>query len=234
MNRSAPARDGASQTQRFPFTFPAPGSPDNKTLDYSSIPCQFRTRPDTTFTTGCPTPSTTTSPYSGKLSRSTVLTLSYVGTQGHRLISQYDANPGNPALCLQLIAEGATPTCDRDGENEVYTLPNGDRKSFGTRDALGPGFGVFSQNNSFTANIANSNYNSRRYRGAQSSRSHFPGRLHLLEGDRQFLGLRTMGELSQTRGSPVLCRRSTSPTTSYSATTGRYPSTECSRTRRNA
>ena len=27
--------NGTSQTQRFPFTFPVPGSPDNETLDYS-------------------------------------------------------------------------------------------------------------------------------------------------------------------------------------------------------
>ena len=43
-----------------------------------------------------------------ELSNSTVLTLAYVGTQGHRLISQNDANPGNAALCKQLNAQGAT------------------------------------------------------------------------------------------------------------------------------
>jgi hypothetical protein len=90
-----------------------------------------------------------------ELSKSTVLTLAYVGTQGHKLISQYDANPGNAALCLRLNAMGATPTCGRNGENQTYTLPDGSQV-FGTRDKLGPNF---SQNNSFTANIANSNYN---------------------------------------------------------------------------
>src|SRR5262249_43673837 len=43
----------------------------------------------------------------------------------------------------------------RNGENQTYTLPDGSQV-FGTRDTLGPSF---SQNNSITANIANSNYN---------------------------------------------------------------------------
>ena len=30
------------------------------------------------------------------------MTVSYVGTQGHKLISQNDAIPGNQALCLNL------------------------------------------------------------------------------------------------------------------------------------
>jgi hypothetical protein len=81
--------------------------------------------------------------------------LAYVGTQAHKLISQYDANPGNAALCLKLNAMFATPTCDRFGENATYTLPDGSQV-FGTRDRLGPNF---SQNNSITANVANSNYN---------------------------------------------------------------------------
>ncbi len=153
-------RDGASQTQRFPFTFPTPGSPDNKTLDYSRyLPISYS--PGYDIHNRLPYAEHYNLSIQRELSRSTVLTLSYVGTQGHRLISQYDADPGNAALCLQLIAEGATPTCDRDGENEVYTRPNGD-VVIGTRDALGAWFQPASsvENNSVTANIANSNYNS--------------------------------------------------------------------------
>ncbi len=146
--------DGTSQTQRFPFTFPIPGSPNNKTLDYSIyLPISFSPGYDIH----------NTMPYAEhynlsiqrELGKSTVLTLAYVGTQGHKLISQYDANPGNAALCLKLNAMGATPTCGRDGENVTYTLPDGSQV-FGTRDKLGPNF---SQDNSFTVNLANSNYN---------------------------------------------------------------------------
>jgi hypothetical protein len=81
-----------------------------------------------------------------------------VGTQGHKLISQYDANPGNPALCLSLSQPSEvapnTPTCGPYGEQTTYTRANG-QQVFGTRTALGPAFGA---DNSFTANIANSNY----------------------------------------------------------------------------
>ena len=85
-----------------------------------------------------------------------MLTLAYVGTQGHKLISQYDANPGNAGLCLQLNQLGATPTCGPYGESNLYTLPNGTQVN-GTRTTLGPAFGP---SNTITANIANSNYNS--------------------------------------------------------------------------
>jgi hypothetical protein len=59
--------------------------------------------------------------------------------------------------------KGATPFCDSFGENTTYTLPSG-AQVFGTRDSNGlnsvltapPNFG---DRNSFTVNIANSNYN---------------------------------------------------------------------------
>jgi hypothetical protein len=55
---------------------------------------------------------------------SDLLTVSYVGTQGHRLLSSESANPGNPALCLSLnnpanLAPGQT-VCGPGGENNVY------------------------------------------------------------------------------------------------------------------
>ncbi len=52
---------------------------------------------------------------------STLLTLSYVGTQAHRLLSTQEANPGNPALCLALQAYG----CGPNAENNTYLLPPG-------------------------------------------------------------------------------------------------------------
>ena len=73
-------------------------------------------------------PSISISRFSASFRKSTVLTLAYVGTQGHKLISQYDANPGNSALCMQLNAEGATdlstgasnPACGPYGEQDTY------------------------------------------------------------------------------------------------------------------
>jgi hypothetical protein len=59
----------------------------------------------------------------------TVLSISYVGNQGHHLISLIEANPGNPNLCLQLIAANAMTTsgqqCGGFGEGQQYVLPPG-------------------------------------------------------------------------------------------------------------
>ena len=149
--------DGTSQTQRFPFTFPTPGSPANKTLDYSVyLPISYS--PGYSIHNRMPYAEDYNLTIQRELTKSTVLTLAFVGTQGHKLISQYDANPGNAALCLSLSQKSEvapkTPTCGPNGEQVTYTLPNG-QQVFGTRTALGPAFGA---NNSFTANLANSNY----------------------------------------------------------------------------
>jgi hypothetical protein len=91
-----------------------------------------------------------------QFSSSNLLTISYVGTQAHRLLSDQEANPGSPAICNYLNANGATPTCLPNGENITYVLPAGvaappgaaDITSCsagvctvsGTRTALGPNF----------------------------------------------------------------------------------------------
>jgi hypothetical protein len=161
--------DGSSQTQRFPFTFPIPGDPANKTLDYSRyLPISFS--PGYDIHNRLPYAEHYNLSVQRQLDKSTVLTLAYVGTQGHRLIAQYDANPGNQSLCLTLSNPAnvfpGSPTCGPNLEQQTYTLPTGSYDPvtqtclsgcvYGTRDKLGPSF---SQNNSFTANIAASNYN---------------------------------------------------------------------------
>jgi hypothetical protein len=148
--------DGSSQGQRFPFVLPTPGDPANKTLDYSVfLPIQGSPGYDIHNTV----------PYAlhynlsiqRQLTESTALTLAYVGTQGHKLIAQRESNPGDPALCLGLRGSGVksgTPQCGPGGELGVYTRPDGSIVN-GTRGPLGPDFG----SNSYTSNIANSNYN---------------------------------------------------------------------------
>ncbi len=84
----------------------------------------------------------------------TVLSLSYVGSQAHHLLLVYSANPGNPALCLQLNREGATPSCGPFGEDTTYVLPSGQTIQ-GTRVGLGPAF----SNDDYDATVGNSNYN---------------------------------------------------------------------------
>jgi hypothetical protein len=66
-----------------------------------------------------------------QITGSDLLTVSYVGTQGHRLLSSLSANPGNPALCLSLVAEG----CGPGGENNIYIRPD-NSYALGTRSVL--------------------------------------------------------------------------------------------------
>ena len=155
--------DGVSQGQKFPFIFPVPGSPANATLNFGQFePISYA--PGYDIHNRMPYAEHYNFSIQRELSKSMVLTLAYVGTQGHKLISQTDANPGNTVLCLQLNAQGAVdlntglsnPACGPGGEQDTYQLPNGTKVN-GTRTALGPAFGA---NNTYTRNSANSNYNS--------------------------------------------------------------------------
>jgi hypothetical protein len=103
-----------------------------------------------------------------------VLDLSYVGSQSHHLLVLEEANPGNPALCLQLsnpanLAPGQTP-CGPFNESNVFVTATGQTVD-GTRGPLGPSFG--SDTNQTT--IGNSTYNS-----LQVTLRHTSGPLQLL------------------------------------------------------
>jgi hypothetical protein len=165
---------GESQGQRFPFVFPIPGSPANKTLNYGQyLPINGSPGYDTH--NRMPYAEHYNFSIQRELSKSTVLTMAYVGTQGHKLISQYAANPGNAALCMQLNAQGAVdlttglsnPACGPGAEQDTFQLPNGS-KVYGTRTAMGPNYCAnsipthlcFGNSDSYIANISNSNYNS--------------------------------------------------------------------------
>ena len=92
------------------------------------------------------------------LGANTVLSVNYVGTQGHRLLVLEEANPGNPSLCLFLsnpanLAPGQVP-CGPFGEDSVYVTNTGVVYN-GTRGPLGSNFG----SNANQATIGKSNYN---------------------------------------------------------------------------
>jgi hypothetical protein len=104
----------------------------------------------------------------------TLLSLSYVGTQAHRLLVLEEANPGNPALCLQLsnpanLAPGS-PACGPFGETNTFVTTSG-RSIYGTRGPLGANFG----SDTYETTIGNSNYNS-----LQVTVRHTSGPLRLL------------------------------------------------------
>jgi hypothetical protein len=149
--------DGSSQGQRFPYILPLPGDPRNKTLDYSVfLPIQGS--PGYDIHNRVPYAEHYNVSIQRALSSSMVLTLAYVGTQGHRLLTAVEANPGNPKLCLSLQGNGVKPgtsSCGPFGELGVYARPDGTIIN-GTRGPLGPNFG----SNNYDSNLANSNYNS--------------------------------------------------------------------------
>jgi hypothetical protein len=101
-----------------------------------------------------------------QLGGNTVLSISYVGTQAHRLLVMMEANPGNPALCMSL------PECGPFGESNIFMTASG-QVVHGTRGPLGADFG----SDTNQATIGRSNYNS-----LQLSLRHTSGRLELSVG----------------------------------------------------
>jgi hypothetical protein len=165
-NRLDGGTDG--EGQRFPFTTPIPGSPANKTLSFAVYePLSYF--PGYDIHNKLPYAEHFNLSFQRELSKSTVLTISYVGTEGHRLIAQTEANPGDPALCRQLNAQGFTdsssgaPGCGPNLEQDTFTL--GSNTVLGTRDALlNPnncgGTLCYGFGNTFTKLVANSAYHS--------------------------------------------------------------------------
>jgi Carboxypeptidase regulatory-like domain/TonB dependent receptor len=126
-----------------------------------------------------------------QMTSSDLVTISYVGTQGHRLLSSMSANPGIPALCMQLASEGAiavgttTTTCGPGNENLVYVAPGGattasTRGPFSAPYRNTPVDGTYLVpfgNDSYFITVGNSAYNS-----AQINWRHTSGRLQTLVG----------------------------------------------------
>jgi hypothetical protein len=155
------ASNGQFLGNPFPLTFPplnASINHPNPNVDFSVyIPQAGMTAP----------PPTNTYPYNEnyflsiqrQLSPTTLLSLSYVGSQAHHLLVIYSANPGNPALCLALSKPSAvapgSPTCGPFGEDTKYITAAGQTIQ-GTRTGLGPDFA----NDDYDASIGNSNFNS--------------------------------------------------------------------------
>jgi carboxypeptidase family protein/TonB-dependent receptor-like protein len=154
---------GVSQGAHFPFTPPVAGDPANATLNFKqyyplSLPSLA---PQNVLTV--------TNQYNvsiqRSLSKATVLTLAYVGNQGHHLPVAFPLVIGDGSLCLKLIAESATPKCGPNAETSVYTRADGS-KLYGTiMGTTTPGLSnqdaaqvVWARANQ-TTNMANSSYN---------------------------------------------------------------------------
>lgn len=182
---------GASVGQRFPFPFPSTNvSPKN---------------PDTTFPWAQVEPLSydfsfdhrNVLPYSEhyefsiqrQLGTNTVATLSYVGNEGHRLVTSVEANPANPAMCLFVMnnTPSGAPSCGPFSETPPFTVNvvNGQSVGVSTPWVLNNGqvvtsvrpLGPLFDTNPFVSTVANSRYNS-----LQVSVSHTTGSLSLLAG----------------------------------------------------
>jgi hypothetical protein len=105
-----------------------------------------------------------------------VLSLSYVGTQGHHLMDDLDDNPGVPSLCLSVSQTNevlpGTPTCGPFGENGTYHPVTGGVIN-GTRAPFGPLFG----GNGYYDTMGNSRYNA-----LEATLRHTSGRMAFLAG----------------------------------------------------
>ncbi len=149
--------DGSSQNQRFPFVVPVPGSPSIKNVDWSVF-LPITSSPGYMPGNKLPYAEHFNFSIQRQVTSDTVMTLAYVGTAGHKLFAQYEANPGDAALCLSLRGAGVkagTTQCGPNQENTTFTRPDGS-KVIGTRYPLGSEF--FGQN-TYEATNANSLYN---------------------------------------------------------------------------
>ena len=111
-----------------------------------------------------------------QIGANTIISLGYLGNQGHHLLTQISNNPGNPQVCLSLsqpseVAPGS-PTCGPFLENQVYTAAAGTVYN-STRQPFG---GNYSDNFAFESR-GNSSYNA-----MQLSVRHTSGRLTLFAG----------------------------------------------------
>jgi hypothetical protein len=144
------AATGFNNGQRFPFPFPSHSvsatNPDTSVNWANFLP--FAADPFFDHRNRVPYLSNYMLSIQRQITKDTLLTMSYVGNQGHHVLSLVSANPGNPALCLSL------PGCGPFGEDTAYTNSGGQTIQ-GTRVGQGPDYGE----NTADSSIANSNYN---------------------------------------------------------------------------
>ena len=153
------AATGVNNGQRFPFKFPphnvSRSNPDNS-IDWTNF-LPLSADPFFDHNNRVAYISNYMLSVQRQITRDTVLTVSYVGNQGHHILAVVSANPGNPALCLSL------PGCGPFGEDSNYTNAGG-QTVFGTRTGQNTGTQISSSSENYGENtadrsVANSNYN---------------------------------------------------------------------------
>jgi hypothetical protein len=154
------AADGAQNVDPFPLTFPSHNvsatNPDTAFNFATAIP--ISADPYFYYRNSVPYTENYMLSFERQITPSLLLTMSYVGNEGHHLLVLLPTNPGNQALCLSLsqpneVAPGS-PTCGPFGEDALITSASGQVYQ-GTRTGLGPNYGEVTAQRT----IGNSNYN---------------------------------------------------------------------------
>ena len=167
--------DGKNNGQRFPSPVPplnvSASHPDAAltAADWQSLFEPIASSPGFDHTNRVPYAEHYTFSFERQFAQNTLLSLSYVGTQGHRLLADQEANGGNAALCASMslpseVLPGTAP-CGPFGESGVYypvtggtinaACPNGPACINSTRGPFGPALG----SDGLFSTMANSNYN---------------------------------------------------------------------------
>jgi hypothetical protein len=156
------AATGVNNGQRFPFPFPprnvSASAPDTS-INWANF-APLAADPFFNYRNRAPYIDNYMFSIQRQFTASALLTMSYVGNQGHRILADVAANLGNPALCESLAG------CAQFGEDNNYTnasggtiygtrnLP-GDQNTYGAPIASSENYGE----NASQSTVAGSNYN---------------------------------------------------------------------------
>jgi hypothetical protein len=128
---NAPFMDRGTGTavQRFPFTFPlVPVKQPDPNFNWQQVE-PISGSPIFAHNNKLPYGEHYELSIQRQFGSNTVVSVSYVGTQGHKLLTSIESNPGNSALCLQVntvyVNAGQPAPCGPFGEANIYALPPG-------------------------------------------------------------------------------------------------------------
>jgi hypothetical protein len=152
------AANGLNNGQRFPFPFPPHSvsrSHPDATINWANF-APLAADPFFDHRNRVPYINSYMFSMQRQITPRTLMTVSYVGNEGHHILAVVSANPGNPALCLSILG------CGPFGEDTTYATKTGQAIN-GTRmgQASGAlvGKGENYGENTSDSSIANSNYN---------------------------------------------------------------------------
>ncbi|MGD0128728.1 MAG: carboxypeptidase regulatory-like domain-containing protein [Terriglobia bacterium] len=108
---------GVNEGQRFPVPVPplnvSPSNPDT-TLNWAQF-VPLGSSPAFFHANRLPYAEHYNFSLQRQFGNATIMSISYVGTQAHRLLATVEANPSNPALCFSLLAAGCGPNGEDAG-----------------------------------------------------------------------------------------------------------------------